>query len=511
MRVPAQRGDGAGEVGLSPPLAPAFAKVLAPVALATGAWFVISPGALHAQPREARSVPLGQSIIHVAPPLPGAPPGDGSALRPLRDLGQAVRLAAERRDTTRGDATATVALESGDYDLTPEPISDPACGNCQNPEQAVPATVGLRLTGRGVCLLGAPNHGSVIHTRAGYGILLQNCRECSLLDLVITDGARDTSGEATDAAVVVQRSTVEIRNCWIRDNIGDSILVRKHIVGIIGIAGREGSSIAIRGNRILRNSWDGIALYHGARATIEGNTIDGVDLALGTAVGGGRGVGIGLTWDAEASVRGNRVTRYWKGIGVFVDAKATVEWNVVEHVAAWGLSLWDAGAGHPHGDFHDNVVDSTGACGVMIACGAEDGGGPAGALRDNVICRTGQNPKYDSGEPYCFQTAIALHGASGRAAGAAPANAFPVQGNLFFNNREAGGTPGSGDRDPALLHRSVQQICARLAVVDATRESAFVRRLLGPAAPEPPGGTGTGPGAGASGSESPGETPGERK
>ena len=51
---------------------------------------------------------------------------------------------------------------------------------------------------------------------------------------------------------------------------------------------------------------------------IEGNWIDGVDLARGERIGGGRGVGIGATWNAYANVRGNVVRRYWKGIGAFV-------------------------------------------------------------------------------------------------------------------------------------------------------------------------------------------------
>lgn len=443
------------------------------VLFATAALLLVPPALAGTLVRGHRMSP--DRNIHVAPPLAGAPEGDGSEESPFRDLQKALAMIPPVGDSSE-TATTSLLLAPGDYLLSPTALVDSTCGNCANPQTQVPATVGLRLSGRRVSLRGAPDHASVIHTGAGYGILVQDCRECSVTGLVVTGGERDTSGEATDAAIVARRSSLTIRDCWIRDNIGDSLAVRKHVVGIIGIAGREGCVLDIEGNRIERNSWDGIALYRDARATIVNNTIDGVDLAVGNRVGGGRGVGIGVTWNAQAEVTGNRVTRYWKGIGFFADARGTVESNVVEQVAAWGLSLWDSGHGHPQADFRLNAVDSTGACGVMIDCQAKNSP-PAGSLRENAICRTGQNPKYDSGEPYCFQTAVALHGETA---------GFPVQGNIFYNNREPGDTPGSGDRNLPAFQDAVRHLCALLARSQATRESAFFRNygaVVGKTAP----------------------------
>jgi hypothetical protein len=304
----------------------------------------------------------------------------------------------------------------------------------------------------------------VIVTNAGYGIFLRDCEDCWVKDLVITGGARDTSGTATDAAIVVQRSTATIEGCEIRDNIGDPEVVGRTVVGIMGICGREDSRLRIRRNRILRNSWDGIALYRDAQAEIVDNVIDGVDLAAGCAVGGGRGVGIGVTWNARATIRGNLVRRYWKGIGLFVDADGQVEENVVEQVATWGLSLWDAAQGRPRGVFRGNAVDSTGACGAMILRLAP---GEAGELTANAFCRTGQNPKYDSGEPYCHQMAIARHEAP---------EGFRIAQNLLFQNREPGGAPGSLDQDRREFEANIAPFCLRLSLWNAARESAFYRR-----------------------------------
>ncbi len=126
--------------------------------------------------------------------------------------------------------------------------------------------------------------------------------------------------------------------------------------------------MSIEGNEIVRNSWDGIALYRDASAVIAGNVIDGVDKARGSRIGGGRGVAIGLTWNAFADVRGNLVKRYWKGIGVFVDAWGCVQENVIEDIVTWGIAYWDADKGKPVGFFEDNVIYGTGACGASITC-----------------------------------------------------------------------------------------------------------------------------------------------
>jgi hypothetical protein len=439
----------------------------------------------------AVSLPLaarGAVILHAAPPAPGAPRGDGSAQRPFRDLTQAVAVARALSgrgvpETADSVARVTLLLAPGDYFLEPHAEVEPTCGNCSDPGTKVPMTFGLRIGGRGIAIEGSEEGPAVIHTHAGYGLLFQDCTECRLRGVIVTDGVRDTSGMATDAAVVVQRSSVTIEDCLLRDNIGDPVSLERTIVGIIGIAGREGSRLRVHRNRIIRHSWDGIALYRDAEAEITGNVIDGVDLALGRHAGGGRGVGIGLTWNARATVRGNLIRRYWKGIGVFVNARATVEENIVEHVATWGLSLWDADQGKPQGFFRGNAVDSTGACGAMIAR-SSTGPPEAGCLRENLFLRTGQNPKYDSGEPYCFQVAIARYAAS---------DDLTLEGNLFLDNREAGGAVGSGDLDRAAFLARAQPLLARLAAWPSLQESDLLARL-GPEAI--PSGAGERPPAG---------------
>ena len=94
-----------------------------------------------------------------------------------------------------------------------------------------------------------------------------------------------------------------LRNCRLANN---TEYFDSTVVGIGGVMVREGSEVHVEQCAIINNSWDGVALYRGATATITDCVIDS-----------GRGAGIGVTWDAAAICLRNRISRYWKGIGTF--------------------------------------------------------------------------------------------------------------------------------------------------------------------------------------------------
>ena len=361
----------------------------------------------------------------------------------------------------------TVQLAPGVYSLAPQGAVDSSCGNCENPDRSISITVGLHLRGSGVVLRGPADRSAIIHTDSGYGIFFEQCDSCQLVDLQITGGARDSDPNATSAAVVVKQGKVIIERCLIRDNIGDSALVVANVVGIIGIAGREGADLTIVGNEILRNSWDGIALYRGARALIEHNLIDGVDQAGGSQAGGGRGVAIGVTWDAQAVVTGNLARRYWKGIGFFVDARGVIRENIVEEMLTWGISLWDADSGLPAAEISDNIIFHTGACGAAITL--QQPQSQPGCFTGNLLLETAQDSRYDSPDYYCDQCALALQ--------AVPDN-FIIRDNRFFHNRRA--TPELPDRDEVdtLLLPLLEHYRVTLAGDTLQRRSAFYDYLM---------------------------------
>jgi hypothetical protein len=406
------------------------------------------------------------ALACLTPVAPGSGAGladQPSAVVPVTPSTFLEVLARHRDASGRVMNPLILELAPGDYHLVPAPYQDPTCGNCEDSGTPVAATVGLRLSGAGVFLRGASGRPAdvVLYTGAGYGLLFENCHgPAGLVALTVTGGVRDPAGQATDAAVVVRRSAVTLENCWIRDNLGDSTVVASTVVGIMGICGREGADLVVRDCRIVRNSWDGIALYRGARATITGNLIDGVDKARGPVIGGGRGVGIGVTWDAAAEISGNRVTRYWKGIGVFVDAQADVQHNVIEEILAWGIAYWAAGEGRPVARIADNAVFDTGACGIVIDRSTESGPEePApGWCRDNLLVHTGQNPRYDDPDYYCRQCPLDLQ---------AVPTGFLVAGNLGHDNRRAGDGGGIDDLDAAAFCVAAAPVLEKLRAVAA--------------------------------------------
>lgn len=395
--------------------------------------------------------------VEVAPDMPlgavpGAPSGPGNLQAALEGVTGPARL----------------RLAPGHYILHPTAWTDPTCGNCEDPATPVPATLGLRLSGTRLELIGVGADSVFIHTNAGYGLLIEDCAGCVVRGVTITGGVRDPDGQATNAAIVIRRSTARIDECHIRDNLGDSATVAQTIVGIAGVVGREESDFTLIGCRIERNSWDGVALYRGALAQIHDNLIDGVDKASGARMTGGRGVGIGLTWDAQAEVSGNLVTRYWKGIGVFVNAQATVHHNVVEDILTWGIAFWGAGQGQAAARVHDNVIHQTGACGAMIS--RETGGeAPPGFFRANVIVESGQNERYDSGEPYCPQRPIAR---------AEVPVGFFITDNLLHNNRQpTDAWPLEDELDEPAFRAALAPLVQRLGERPMLRGSGFLRRF----------------------------------
>jgi hypothetical protein len=367
----------------------------------------------------------------------------------------------------RASSPTRFLLQPGTYELTARPYRDPSCANCEDPGKGAEATLGLRMSGRGIEIAATPGAAATIVTNAGYGILIEDCDGCAIEGIAVTGGRRDPDGQASDGAIVVRRSRASIRDSVIRDNIGHAETVRMTIVGIIGIVGREGADIVIERNRITRNSWDGIALYRGASAVIRDNVIDGVDKARGDQVGGGRGVAIGMTWDARAVVERNFVTRYWKGIGAFVSARAEIRHNIIEDVITWGISLWDAGKGDAAAAIENNAVYRAGACGASItrraACERD-----LCSATNNAFVLTGLNPKYDPPDYYCRQEALA---------GEAVPAGFEIAGNAFHLNREAAGQPGHEDVPRAAFLRAVQPLVARLRQFPVLARSRFLAEI----------------------------------
>lgn len=285
------------------------------------------------------------------------PVGHASTRTVAKDL-QAAIDAAKPGDTLR--------LAAGTYTATPVTFLDTLCGNCQEHKTKHQASYGFHVKDKPLWIVGAGMDKTTLVTKAGYGVFFDNCPDAGIMNLAITGGNRDTSGLATDAGVVVRDSRATVQNCLIRDN---TQYPESLIVGIGGVMGREGAELYIIGNRIINNTWDGVALYRGATAVIADNVIQQ-----------GRGVGVGITWDATATVVRNQISQFWKGIGSFGATRVICRNNIVFHCLGWGIIA----TGTSYMDCANNIIFRNGNCGFGLW-----GPDAHGRMTNNVIVLNG--------------------------------------------------------------------------------------------------------------------------
>ncbi len=239
----------------------------------------------------------------------------------------------------------TLILRDTVYSANPKPFTDSLCGNCLDPQTLVEASTGFTIRGKVLVVKGLSRTGSVLQTNAGYGLYIEDSY-VEMSNLTFTGGLRDPDGNATDAAIVVRNSRVDISQVDIRDN---DHRIDTVVVGIGGVFGREGAEITIHDCRIDNNGWDGVALYRGAIATVTDCLIKD-----------GRGAGIGVTWDATCTAYRNEITGYWKGIGAFGSSWVIARNNLVHDNLGWGMIA----TGTAYMDMSNNVIHHNGNCGI---------------------------------------------------------------------------------------------------------------------------------------------------
>jgi len=269
----------------------------------------------------------------------GRTTGEGTKEEPFIDLQHSFDQAKD------GD---TIYIFPGSYEAEPKEYIEELCGNCQEHKTRVNATRGFLIQGKGLNITGSGKELTTLVTKAGYGVLFENSRNSLITNLKITGGKRDPDGNATDAGIVVKYSTVTVKEVDISENTHRAEDV---VVGIGGVFGRENSEIFILDNLIQNNGWDGVALYRGATAYITDNIICD-----------GRGAGIGITWDAVATVYRNKISGYWKGIGTFGNSRAVVRNNLVHENLGWGIIA----TGTSYMDASNNLITHNGNCGFAI-------------------------------------------------------------------------------------------------------------------------------------------------
>ena len=318
-------------------------------------------------------------VVHYVDDIGDDQTGNGSEDDPFRRLQDAIDAAGE------GDV---IHVLEGIHTADVTEAVDPTCGNCDDADfrQDIPMTLGFHVTGKSLRIEGESRDGTVLRTGAGYGLLFEEAGTSELTNLTVTGGVRDANGAATDAAIVVKHTALTVRDVDVHDNNDLYDGEPDPVVGIIGIAGREGAVLTVVGCHINNSSWDGIALYRGDPeitgsspvAVIVANTIGCTDDCIYYT--GGRGVAIGITWDAQATVLNNTLHDYWKGIGTFGTSHALVTNNVVRDMHGWGVIA----SSDSTMDAVNNVVYRIGNCG-MAAWDAD----ASGSFVNNVVTGCG--------------------------------------------------------------------------------------------------------------------------
>lgn len=260
----------------------------------------------------------------------------------------------------------TIVLADKTFEARPSAFIDPLCGNCEKHQTSIEATVGFVVKDKALVFVGRSRSDSRLVTNAGYGLYFENSPGSVVRNLTITGGRRDPNGMATDAAVVVRNSRVEIVACDIIDN---ERLIDTLAIGIGGVIGREGAEIVVRDCLIENNGWDGVALYRGATATVVDCTIKK-----------GRGAGIGVTWDAQCTAYRNEISDYWKGIGAFGASWVIARNNLVRDNLGWGVTA----DGQSYMDITNNVIYHNGNCGIVPWST-----GSRGRIVNNIVARNG--------------------------------------------------------------------------------------------------------------------------
>lgn len=250
--------------------------------------------------------------------------GTGTEVDPYRDLQVAINAA------NSGDV---IEIKAGLYSSSRTFFADPTCGNCgpSDFEQNAQASYGFLILGKSLTIKGESQFETTLVTNAGYGVFFDGAGTSTISNLRITGGKRDTDANATDGAIVAKNTALTVRNLDIYDN-NDELPGR--VEGLAGIVGREGTRLAITNVTINNISWDGIALYQSDPGNPGSNVVATVE---NVSIIGGRGAGIGVTWDANATIKNVEVSGFWKGVGAFGSADVKLFNSIIRNNRMWGV------------------------------------------------------------------------------------------------------------------------------------------------------------------------------
>jgi parallel beta helix pectate lyase-like protein len=311
----------------------------------------------------SRATGTDRPVIYVSP---SASPSsrDGSAERPYASLQSAIDAAPDG---------AELRLAPGTYTGTPTEVSGPRAPNDPSSAETHP-TAGFRIEGKSLTIRGDGEGRTIIDgAGADYGLYVDGGSNAQVRDLTIT-GARGGDDDANaDAGLSVRDSRVDLERVTIEGN-GEGAPPEGRS-GVRGVSGRGSAEISMRDSTVRGNTWDGVALYENAAATIDRSQISENGHTA-----------VGATGESRATVTNSIIGNNYKGIGAFGSASVTASNNDIVNNGGWGLSAEkDATL-----DVSRSTIAGNGEVGVY----AWDGGGRV-SLTGNVFAGNGHRPYKD--------------------------------------------------------------------------------------------------------------------
>lgn len=303
----------------------------------------------------------------------------------------------------------TVKLAPGRYILTPREAEEQV-RPCHESTNSLVVTVGLIVSGRGVCLMGPEVGEAVIATEADYRLYFRDCAGCEVERITITGEMSTSAHPVTGAAVLAKNSEVQVRNCAIRDNTAVAETPPRTVDGIVGL---DGAMIEVEFNEISGNRV-GVCLYDDAQGVVRNNLIEGFPLRSTAG-----GLALMVFCDAQMIAERNLMRDLGDGVQLAGSPSLELRANVIEDVRGNAVSSTTWGLGRV-------MIDRN----VIYRCG-----GPGIAMRADGDQKATNNIIVETGKVNPMESAIQVWGARSDAA---------IRKNTLFDNTVA---DDSLDRD----------------------------------------------------------------
>jgi hypothetical protein len=271
-----------------------------------------------------------------------------------------------------------VQLAPGTYALESQMMQFPIGAGS---EGTTPVTVGLKVTGRNVRLVGSPETAELVST-AIFGLYFDGCDGCELERIALLAETASPPDSTGGASILVMNSAVKITNCVILDRTSPPTTD--------GIIAAAGATLEIVSSEIASNG-NGMTLIEDAEAILRNNLIEGIRTAR---------YGLFVVDRASVLAEKNQIRNFSDGIHLAGGPSLVLRANIIEDIEERGI--WSSAVELGRVRIEKNVIFRCGGAGIAMRAEGDQ------RASQNLIVETGRRKPQQSG--------IQIHGAQADAA-----------------------------------------------------------------------------------------------